>query len=123
MTRAIIAILGTVLLSMGMAFSATAGTVSDADNDGVPDGFDNCPNVANGPLAGACSAQQDTDNDGFGNACDGDFNNDGQTLGDDFTIFLTLFGGAGNQGDLDCDGNTLGSDFSIFLGLFGSPPG
>lgn len=123
MTRAMIAILGTVLLSMGMALSATAGSVSDADSDGVPDSFDNCPNTANGPLAGSCSAQEDADSDGFGNACDGDFNNDGNTLGDDFTQFLGFFGGSGNPGDLDCDGNTLGGDFTIFLGLFGSPPG
>jgi len=36
----------------------------DADGDGVPDPFDNCPTDAN-PL------QEDDDLDGLGNACDG----------------------------------------------------
>lgn len=35
----------------------------DADNDGVPDASDNCPNVAN-------PDQADSDNDGIGDACD-----------------------------------------------------
>jgi parallel beta-helix repeat protein len=35
----------------------------DNDGDGIPNFFDNCPNVAN-------PSQQDSDNDGLGNACD-----------------------------------------------------
>jgi len=35
----------------------------DADNDGITDSEDNCPNIAN-------PGQADTDNDGFGDACD-----------------------------------------------------
>lgn len=122
--ESIFTILCTVLLSMGFAMAANAGAVNDADSDGVPDAFDNCPNHANGPNAGACANQEDADGDGFGNACDGDYDQDLQTLGSDFTVFGgTLFGGTNNAGDHDCDGTTLGSDFSIFLALFGSPPG
>gem|GEM_PF-2173315 len=40
-----------------------AGTCSDNDQDQVQDIFDNCPGVAN-------TDQGDTDNDGFGDACD-----------------------------------------------------
>lgn len=38
-------------------------TPPDTDTDGIGDGCDNCPNVANG-------GQQDTDADGLGDACD-----------------------------------------------------
>ena len=42
----------------------------DADDDGVGDPCDNCPNAAN-------SDQLDTDSDGLGDACDPDMDNDG----------------------------------------------
>jgi acetyltransferase-like isoleucine patch superfamily enzyme len=40
----------------------TAATPSDTDGDGIPDGSDNCPTVAN-------PNQTDTNGDGFGDAC------------------------------------------------------
>ena len=39
----------------------------DGDNDGAPDGADNCPDVAN-------TDQADSDNDGLGDACDAEPN-------------------------------------------------
>ncbi len=44
-------------------------TVVDPDNDGVPTEFDNCPTVGN-------ADQADHDEDGFGDACDDDDDND-----------------------------------------------
>lgn len=38
-------------------------TITDTDGDGIPDGDDNCPNVAN-------PDQADVDSDGLGDACD-----------------------------------------------------
>ena len=46
-----------------------AAIAGDADQDGVLDGSDNCPNVAN-------PTQLDTDSDGDGDACDTDDDND-----------------------------------------------
>ena len=45
--------------------------VVDADGDGVPDGFDNCPGIRN-------PQQIDTNSDGIGNSCScGDVNGSG----------------------------------------------
>ena len=104
---------------------------TDTDGDGVPDIVDNCLEV---PNAGAASC--DSDQDGYGNACDGDFNNDSASDGIDFTDshFLTDFAAglqskneAGDpQGtDMNCDGTVDGADFSppYFITQFskGSP--
>ena len=108
-----------VALTFGLSSISMAGSIADADGDGVPDNFDNCLNVANGPLAGACAGQQDGDLDGYGNACDSDFDDDGSTQGSDFTIFLAVFGLADAEADLDCSAGVQGSDFTIFLSQFG----
>lgn len=58
------------------------GVGPDTDADGVPDGFDNCPSVAN-PAdmryggSDATPEQTDTDGDGAGDACDADLDGDG----------------------------------------------
>ena len=98
----------------------------DGDSDGVPDEFDNCETVPNGPdIAGACNFQQDGDQDGYGNACDLDWDNDGVVGGTDFTALATSFGSVPGDAnwnpavDSDCDGVIGGTDFTAFVGAFG----
>ncbi len=66
---------------------------SDNDGDGVADGSDNCPNIANG-------SQGDSDNDGAGNACDND--NDGDGVANDADNCIWQSNPA--QADFDGDG-------------------
>jgi len=114
------------LFAFGLAFSANAGAVADADGDLVPDGFDNCDARANGP--GDASNQVDSNQDGYGNACDTDYNGDNVTNSIDFPIFLNSFTGATPTADTDNsgDGLTTTIDFPLFLSDFvniGTAPG
>lgn len=102
------------------------------DNDGVPDYLDNCSLTVNGQVALPSSLQLDTDLDGFGNACDADYDNDGATTTADFGLFLSCFGVPGPITpacrEADSDGNEAvqSSDFGTFLAYFswsGRPPG
>jgi hypothetical protein len=93
---------------------AFAGPAEDHDSDGMFDVLDNCSAVANGPPIDC-----DTDNDGYGNICDGDFDNDVSTLPNDFTDIwtpdFTLVGLDGGTGtDMDCDGYVLSNDFTDY---------
>ena len=65
----------------------------DSDEDGVVDGEDNCPLVAN-------AIQLDTDEDGVGDACDDDDDNDGFADEEDVCPLVTN----PNQTDTDLDG-------------------
>ena len=112
------------LIFVLIAGPAFAGSVSDTDGDLVPDAYDNCTDVANGP--NETSNQIDTNLDGYGNACDGDFNNDGGTTTADFTgaptdiTFLNSFTGVNVSLDTDMDGNgaTTTADFLLWLAFF-----
>jgi len=120
-------VLLTGLIAMGFAMTATAGSVTDTDGDGVPDSFDNCSTIPNGPVSSGpndLTNQGDTDQDGFGNACDGDFDQDNLTQTSDAQIFLGDFPGAADLTDMTGDGLAQTNDFQIFLGFFPTdPPG
>ena len=109
------------MFAFGFAMSANAGAVVDGDSDLVPDQFDNCSTVANGPNQG--SNQVDSDQDGYGNACDADYDQDGAELVNvpDFSVFLAAFtGGPTTVTDHNGDGFTTVADFSTFLAAFQS---
>ncbi len=88
----------------------------DADNDGVPDASDNCTLIAN-------PDQRDTDNDGYGNACDADLNNDGMVNGLDLVLFRQRFLTSDPHADFNGDGTVNGLDLVRFRQMFLSPPG
>ncbi|MBC7699133.1 MAG: thrombospondin type 3 repeat-containing protein [Massilia sp.] len=89
---------------------------TDSDGDGVPDSSDNCVAVPN-------KEQQDTDGDGYGNACDADLNNDGFVNSLDLSTMRGQFGKRGVAGDLNGDGLVNALDVSRFSKLFGKAPG
>lgn len=92
---------------------------NDFDVDGVFDHLDNCAETEN-------PGQEDTNGDGYGNACDCDLNNDGAVGPPDFMIFRPAWGSVSGDADwnpdADFDANdAVGpSDFSIFRGLWGN---
>ncbi len=69
----------------------------DSDGDGVTDTEDNCPDVAN-------PDQADTENDGLGDACDGDIDSDGDGVPDDDDNCPLV----ANPSQLDTDEDGLG---------------
>lgn len=110
------------VFALGLAFSANAGNVTDGDSDLVPDAFDNCSALANGPAED--SNQVDSDVDGYGNACDADYSTPAPdfliTTGD-FPRFVDAFTGAVPgilETDHSGDGLTTTADFSTFLAQF-----
>jgi hypothetical protein len=88
----------------------------DADSDGVADSIDNCSSVAN-------PGQGDADEDGFGNFCDPDFDNDLVVDDLDVEVWTLCFGGTDPACDFNGDGGVGLSDLSILVSYHGGPPG
>ncbi len=97
----------------------------DADGDGAHDGQDNCIAAINGPIVrdSGGASQRDSNNDGYGNLCDADLNNDGNVNASDLAIFRLAFGSANADADLDGSGTVNAADLAIFRNLFGKVPG
>ncbi len=104
----------------------SSGNFPDSDNDGVSDDQDNCIYVANGPVIpdAGDNSQLDTDGDGYGNYCDGDFDNNGLIDPSDFSALKSFIGQPGHPGE-DMNGNGLvdPADFSLLKSKLGQPPG
>ncbi len=98
-----------------MTRAARAGGL-DTDGDGIADYADNCVDLAN-------PDQRDTNQDGYGNLCDADLDNDGITNFVDLSLFKSVFLTADADADLDGDGNVNFVDLSLMKGLFLTPPG
>jgi uncharacterized repeat protein (TIGR03806 family) len=92
------------------------GSCADADADGVDDTRDNCSVVAN-------AAQADGDDDGYGNACDADFDGSGLVNTADLATFRQRFGTSDAVADLDGDGLVNFGDLALLRQQFGAPPG
>jgi hypothetical protein len=96
--------------------------LADLDGDAVGDSSDDCRAVAN-------PDQRDTNGDGIGNLCDGDYNNDGIVNIGDFQLFPPAFNktDADPEYDPDLDANGDGiiniGDFPVLQGTFNSAPG
>jgi hypothetical protein len=89
---------------------------ADTDSDGIADSSDNCTLAPN-------AEQIDADADGFGNACDADFNNDCVVNFSDLGYLRTVFFTTDALADLNGDGVVNFSDLGILRLAFFSPPG
>jgi hypothetical protein len=116
-----------LITAMLLALPAFAGpppcTGGDSDSDGHQKTCDNCSNEKN-------PNQEDTDNDGCGNHCDPDFDQNGVVAAADFSRLAVAFGQTVPPAspNIDIAPVPLGSiiaaaDFSKLAVYFGGTPG
>jgi hypothetical protein len=100
----------------------TAAEVADGDGDGVPDRRDNCIRDPN-------QDQIDSDLDGYGNACDADYDNSGSVGFSDFSVLRrAIYSQSGDpayrtQLDMDGDGSINTRELRFFRSRLGQTPG
>jgi hypothetical protein len=94
----------------------------DTDGDGVCDSLDNCLQRMN-------ADQLDGDLDGYGNACDADYDNNGLVGTSDFAVIVPMIGTTSASSAYDerldhtGDGAIGVPDFSYMIGQIGNAPG
>ena len=112
-------------LALCVVIPVSLAQIADSDGDGVRDSADNCIEVANGPLdpdAGG-NVQLDTDQDGYGNACDCDLNNDGICDFLDLGRLKAVFFTSDPHGDINGDGTVDFLDLGRMKSQFFGAPG
>ena len=104
--------------SSSASYTHVAGFLAtpDNDNDGVKNFMDNCIEVAN-------TNQRDTNGDGYGNLCDGDFDGNLFTNTSDLFYLKANYLTANPDADLDGSGSVNALDLFIFKTLYLKPPG
>ncbi|MFK8029337.1 MAG: thrombospondin type 3 repeat-containing protein [Gammaproteobacteria bacterium] len=90
--------------------------IDPSDTDGIPDGQDNCTFVNN-------ADQTDVDNDGIGNACDADFDQNCIVNFLDYSLFIDAFLSSDPLFDLNGDGTVNFLDLITVSNSFLQPPG
>ena len=90
--------------------------IPDSDGDGLNDLVDNCTFQAN-------AGQQDGDQDGIGNRCDADLNQDCVVNVEDLGIFKQRFFTSDAVADFDSSGTVNVVDLGILRTLFFGQPG
>lgn len=106
--------LGSVAFA-SLLLAASGAAAVDSDGDGIDDLADNCPQQAN-------PGQQDSDGDGYGNVCDGDFNNDGAVNFADLAAMRLAFFTTDPAKDLNGDGIVNFADLAVLRKVFLQPP-
>ena len=117
MTRTPVFTRRVVFVLLGLVPLATAfGIVNDSDLDGIVDSDDNCIGIAN-------ADQRDSNADGIGNACDGDFDGSCSVSFEDLGIMKAAFFLSGaSDTDMNGDGQTNFADLgSLKRGFFLEP--
>ncbi|MFK7885939.1 MAG: alkaline phosphatase D family protein [Gammaproteobacteria bacterium] len=104
------------ILACTLFSCATASAQFDLDGDGVVDDLDNCTTTSN-------AAQTDSDGDGFGNACDADFNNDCVVNAVDLGLLRSVFFSNDSDADLNGDGVVNAVDLGLLRLRFFAAPG
>jgi hypothetical protein len=110
---------------------AGGGAQPDTDRDGVPDAADNCVDVANGPLIPdeGGHSQLDADGDGYGNICDADLDNSGQTTSADYNFMrnrlarASTFDARAASADMNGSGWVTSTDYTLLRKRLGTAPG